>query len=522
MSAAPVSLAPRYRHNYLILAICCMSLLIVSMDSMAINVALPSIRADFGSSVSALQWTIDAYTMVLASFLILSGSTADRIGRRRTFQLGLAIFTLGSLLCSIAPGVGWLIGFRMLQAFGGSMLNPVAMSIITATFVHPAKRARAVGVWSAVVGVSMAIGPLVGGALTDTVGWRGIFWINVPIGIAAIVLTFLFVPESRSGRRRRLDPFAQLLIIAMLGGLVAGLIEGPHLGWTNPLTIGLFALFVGALVTFILWERRRTEPLIDLRFFRSIPFSSAIVTAVAGYASNGGFLFLITLYLQDVRHLSAFDAGLHTLPMAGAQICFSNVSGRLVASRGPRLPLLLSSSVLGLAAVILTTLSPTTPTMVLLTVFLIYGIGQGLLNAPITTTAVSGMPPSQSGSAAGVTSTARQVGTSLGVALAGTLTGIGASTETGPEFTDYTHRMWWTMLGLMALVFALALLANSSIGQRSRERIAHLLEEPAERQTAKVTRRDASGTTVSPGEAVSQRPSAGGAHTPGHTSTDPG
>jgi EmrB/QacA subfamily drug resistance transporter len=282
MSLPTKPAAARHGHRYLILGICCMSLLVVSMDSMAINVALPSIRRDFGSSVSGLQWTIDAYTMVLASFLILSGSTADRIGRRSTFQLGLAVFTLGSLLCSAAPGVGWLIAFRILQALGGSMLNPVAMSIITATFTAPKERARAVGVWSAVVGVSMAIGPLVGGALTDSVGWRGIFWINLPIGVAAIVLTAVFVPESRSRRRRRLDPFAQVLIVGMLAGLVSALIEGPQLGWTNPVTIGLFALFAASTAAFVTWERRRAEPLIDLRFFHSIPFSAAVLTARFG------------------------------------------------------------------------------------------------------------------------------------------------------------------------------------------------------------------------------------------------
>ncbi len=469
---------PRYRHKFLILAICCMSLLIVSMDTMAINVALPSIRHDFGSDVAGLQWTIDAYTLVLASFLILSGSTADRIGRRRTFQLGLAIFTLGSLLCSVAPGVGWLIVFRMLQALGGSMLNPVAMSIITATFTERAERARAVGVWSAVVGVSMGIGPLVGGLLTDTVGWRGIFWINIPIGIAAICLTFLFVPESRSGLRRRFDPVGQLLVIIMLAGLVAGLIEGPHLGWAKPATIGLVAAFVLGFAALLWYERRRPEPLIDTRFFRSVPFSSAALTAISGYASNGAFLFLVTLYLQDVRGFTPFSAGLHTLPMAVAQLLCSPLSGRLVATRGTRLPLVLSSTALAAAAGALAFLTPSTPIPLLLAVFLVYGIAQGLLNAPITTTAVSGMPASRSGSAAAITSTSRQVGTSLGVALAGTITGIGASGALAPDYARDTHPMWWVIVGMAAFILALALLANSPLGLRSRDRVAHLLTDP--------------------------------------------
>src|SRR3954468_2736447 len=174
------------RRRYLILAICCMSLLIVSLDNTIMNIALPALREDLGASISGLQWTIDAYTLVLASLLVLSGSTADRVGRRRTFQTGLALFSAGSLLCTLAPSLGWLIAFRAVQAIGGSMLNPVAMSIITNTFTEPRERARAIGVWGAVVGFSMALGPLLGGLLVDTLGWRSIFWVNVPVGIAAI------------------------------------------------------------------------------------------------------------------------------------------------------------------------------------------------------------------------------------------------------------------------------------------------------------------------------------------------
>ncbi len=189
-----------YRRRMLILTICCMSLLIVGLDVTIVNVALPSIQRELHTSVSGLQWVIDAYTLVLASFLMLSGSTADRVGRRRTFQVGLAAFTLGSLLCSVAPGLGWLVAFRMIQAVGGSMLNPVAMSIITNTFLNPAERARAIGVWGGVVGLSMALGPVLGGVLTETVGWRGIFWVNIPVGLAALVLTARYVPESRAPR----------------------------------------------------------------------------------------------------------------------------------------------------------------------------------------------------------------------------------------------------------------------------------------------------------------------------------
>ncbi len=175
-----------------------MSLLIVSLDNTALNVALPAMRRDLGASVSGMQWTIDAYTLVLASLLMLAGSTADRIGRRKVFVTGLVVFALGSLLCSLAPSLEALVAFRAVQAVGGSMLNPVAMSIITNTFTEPAARARAIGVWGGVVGVSMAAGPLVGGLLVESVGWRAIFWVNLPVALAALLLTLRYVPESRA------------------------------------------------------------------------------------------------------------------------------------------------------------------------------------------------------------------------------------------------------------------------------------------------------------------------------------
>ncbi|MEV4257999.1 MFS transporter, partial [Spirillospora sp. NPDC049652] len=188
------------RRRLLVLAICCMSLLIVSLDNTVLNVAIPAMQRDFHASMSGLQWTIDAYLIVLAGLMITSGSTADRLGRRRVFQVGLTLFSAGSLLCSLAPSLGWLIAARVVQAVGGSMLNPVAMSIITNTFTEPRERARAIGVWGGVVGISMAAGPLVGGVLVDSVGWRAIFWLNLPIGLAALVLTQVFVPESRAPR----------------------------------------------------------------------------------------------------------------------------------------------------------------------------------------------------------------------------------------------------------------------------------------------------------------------------------
>src|SRR5919198_4501722 len=224
-----------------VLLVCCLSLFIGGLDITAVNVALPSIGRDLHAGVSGLQWTVDAYTVVLASLLMLGGSTGDRPGRRRVFVAGLTVFSVASLLCSVAPSVGLLVAFRALQAVGGAMLNPVAMSIIANTFTDPRERAQAVGVWGAAFGISMALGPVVGGALVSSVGWRSIFWINIPVGLAAIALTLRFIPESRAPRPRRFDPVGQALVIVLLSTLTFGIIESPGLGWTSPVIVAAFS-----------------------------------------------------------------------------------------------------------------------------------------------------------------------------------------------------------------------------------------------------------------------------------------
>jgi len=452
-----VTVSPRRRQ--LILAICCLSLFIVGLDVTIVNIALPALREDLDSSVSGLQWVLDAYTLVLASLLILSGSTADRVGRRRTFQTGLALFTAGSLLCSIAPSLNWLILFRMIQAVGGSMLNPVAMSIITNTFTEPRERARAIGVWGGVVGLSMALGPVLGGALVAGLGWRSIFWINVPIGVAAFVLAALFIPESRAAKARRIDPVGQILVLLTLASLTYGIIEGPAAGWSSPEIVGCFALSAAALAALLRYEPRREEPLLDLRFFRSVPFSGATLIAICAFGALGGFLFLNTLYLQDVRGLSALNAGLYTLPMAAMTAVVAPLSGRFVGARGPRLPLILAGGVITVAVLPLTRVTETTPIWLLLTCYLVFGIGFGLVNAPITNTAVSGMPREQAGVAAAIASTSRQVGSSLGIAV------IGAAVVSGLDdgrFALASRTGWWIVCGCGLAVLALGLLTTGA------------------------------------------------------------
>ncbi|AFU00024.1 Multidrug resistance protein stp [Nocardia brasiliensis ATCC 700358] len=441
------------RRKTIVLATCCLSLLIVSMDATIVNVAIPAIQADLHAPLPRLQWIVDAYTLTLASFLMLAGTTADRFGRRKVFRIGLATFALGSLLCSLAPTIEVLIGARFLQAIGGSMLNPVAMSIITTVFTGRVERARAIGVWGAVVGISMALGPTVGGVLIDALGWQSVFWINLPVCALAFVLTTLFVPESKSATVRGIDPIGQLLAVVFLFTTVFGLIE------RQPL---IFVVAAIALAAFIYYESRRVDPFIDLRFFRSVPFSSATVIAIFSFATLGAFLFTCSLYLQTVRHYSAVHTGLLYLAMAVAMVIFSPLSGRLVGKHGTRPSLIVAGVMMTTAAVLLSTLTPDTPVWALIVMFAIFGVGFGMVNAPITTTAVSGMPLDRAGAAASVASTSRQVGVSIGVALCGALTGAG---------------LWWVIAMLTAGVAILGVVANTPWAKRSSDRVAPLLEQ---------------------------------------------
>jgi EmrB/QacA subfamily drug resistance transporter len=385
------------RRRFLVLAICCASIVVVVMDISIVNLALPSIRRDLRASVSGLQWTVDAYTLVLACFLVLAGSTADRVGRRRVFQSGLAAFGLGSLLCALAPGIGWLIAARVLQGAGGTMLNPVALAIIANTFTDPAERARAIGVFGSMSGLALALGPILGGALVDAFGWHSVFWVNVPVVAAALVCTALFVPESRAPRARRFDPVGQALVILVLGSVVYAIIESGALGWTSPVIASLLAVAASGAAVIAAYERRRADPLLDLRLVRSVPFSSAVLMALCALCGFEAFLFVTTLYLQDVRGMPTLTAGLCLLP-----------------------------------------------------------VGAG----PITNTAVSGMPRSMAGLAGSLASAGRQAGTTLGAAIAGTITGT-ALARGGTAFTSAEHGVWWMVTGLGLSIVVLGLLSTA-------------------------------------------------------------
>jgi EmrB/QacA subfamily drug resistance transporter len=459
--AATTPEIPRKR-RLLILAICCSSLLLVGLDTTIVNVALPAIHRSLHASLSGMQWIIDAYTLVIASLLMLSGSTADRIGRRRVFELGLLLFTLGSALCAAAPSLGVLVAARVVQAIGGSMLNPVAMSIVRNVFTDPRERAQAIGLWGAMIGVAMGLGPVLGGALVDTVGWRYVFLVNVPIGLGAVVLAARYVPESRADHARRIDPVGQVLVIVGLASLTYAIIEGQAHGWGSAEILTLFVVSIVSIVTLVGYELRRREPLIDVRFFRSAPFSGASITAVCAFGAFGGFLFLNTLYLQDVRHYSAFHAGLCTLPIAAITFVGAPLTGRFMARHGTRAPLLAAAVAFIASPLLLVGLAVHTSLLLLIASYILMGLAMAMVNAPITNTAVSGMPSAQAGVAAAVASTSRQVGATMGIAVIGAVVGASSASTFGPGFAHATHAGWWLIVGLGVIMLGVGAVTTTT------------------------------------------------------------
>jgi EmrB/QacA subfamily drug resistance transporter len=454
-----------------VLAICSASVFVVVMDISIVNVALPTIRRELHASESDLQWTVDAYTLVLAGFLVLAASTADRVGRRRVFQIGLIAFGLGSLLCATAPSIDWLIAARVIQALGGTMLNPVAAAIVATTFTEPAGRARAIGLFASMTGLSQALGPVLGGALVHSVGWYSIFWINLPVVAAATVLAGLFVPESRATRARRFDPVGQTLVVLVLGCLVYAIIESRPLGWTSPVILGLLGAAGLGMLGILGYEPRRVDPLLELRLFRSRSFSAAIVISLLALCGFSAFLFVATQYLQDVRGMSALAAGVCLLPIGTVAVILAPLTGRLVAARGPRLPLAVAGSALAAGGGASMAVGPTTSLPAVLATYLLFGILLGTVIAPITSIAVAGMPASMAALATSFPSAARHTGTTLGVAISGTVLGAAAA-KGGTAFTGAAHGVWWLVLLLGAGVFLLALTTGVTTAQRRDQPVA--------------------------------------------------
>ncbi|MGK5638130.1 MFS transporter [Streptomyces sp. URMC 126] len=453
------------------LVVCCLAVFMVGLDSTALNVALPAVRRELNASVPATQWMMDAYNLLVASLILLAGSVADRAGHRRLLLLGFALFTAGSALCGLASSAGELIIFRAVQGLGGAVLAPVSLSVITHVAPDKAYRARAIGAWTAAFAVGMAAGPLLGGLLVAGGGWRTVFWINVPVGAAALTFAVRGLPASRAAVARRPDPVGQVLLIALLGPLTYAVIDAPHRGVLAPPVLTAAAVAAAALAGLVVYERRRTEPLIDLRCFRSVPFSGAVVISLNSFAVLGGFLFLSTFYLQDARGLSPLLAGLWTLPMPAAAVAFAPLAGRIQGRRGPRIPLTLAGAALAAGSLLFAvggTDCGTVPTVI---GYACVGAGIGLVDVPATHLAVDGMPRERAGVASGISTTSCRVGVSLGVAVIGAVLSAGLPPGSAPgvaRFADAAGPAWWLMGACGALVMLLGALVTRAEPARPR------------------------------------------------------
>jgi len=457
----------------------------IGLDDTIVSIALPSIARGLNASVSGLQWIADGYTMVLASLLIFGGATADRFGRRRVFLVGLTVFTAASALCSLAPSLGWLISFRVLQAVGGSMLNPVAVSIISSVFTSRTQRSRAIAIWVGMFGLGMALGPTLGGVLVGTVGWRGIFWVNIPVGLCAIALTSLAIPESRAAVPRRSDPVAQLLVIIILSSLVYAIIEGAYTDWHASAIRVLFVTAGVTLAVLVAWELRRKEPLIELRHFRSRSFSAAVLIGICAFADLGGFLFLTSIYLQDVRDSSVIDAGLHMLPTAAAMAVCPSLASWVTAKTGSaRLPLLIGGLALMLSTNLMSRLTGSSVDSHLLMTFGLFGVGMGLVNSQISVAAVSGMPASQAGLASGIASASRQVGQALGVAVSGSLLTAKAHGRIHAAFTLASYPAWHLLFWCASVVVIAGFMTTRPRARHEMTKASIHLKRPLRREAS--------------------------------------
>ncbi|HEY7143877.1 MAG TPA: MFS transporter [Streptosporangiaceae bacterium] len=398
----------------------CLGYFMVILDTTIVTVALPALRADLGASVAGLQWVVDGYLLTFAALQLSGGLLADRAGARAVFQAGLGLFALSSLGCALAPGIALLVAARLIQGVSAALSVPASLALLRVAYPGPAARARAIGVWGGVAGIGAAAGPVLGGILVTGLSWRAVFVVNVPVGIAAMILTARHVPAA-ARQPRPADPGAQAVAILALAALTYALITGGQAGLT-PAVLAVAALFVLAAAAFVLVERGRAAAMLPLSLFTSKTFSGANAIGLLINLGFYGELFVLNLYLQEVRHYPAVLAGLALLPQMGVTMLGSSLSGRITARAGSPRPAMLAGLCLGAAGLLsLMAAGASTPYWVLVAPMLAAGFGMSLTMPAATTAVVEAAPASRAGLASGVISTSRQAGGVIGIAVLGAL-----------------------------------------------------------------------------------------------------
>ena len=399
----------------------CLGYFMVILDATAVNLSLPALGQDLGGGVGSLQWVIDGYTLTFAALLLSAGSLGDRLGAHRTFAAGLAVFVVASAACGLAPGIGSLIAARLVQGTAAAVLVPSSLALLGAAYDDPGARARAVGVWGGVSGIAAASGPVLGGVLTEAVSWRLVFFINVPVGLVALLLTVRYVPRAAGHGRRGFDLSAQVAAIGALTALTFALIEVRSRGWGSGVILGGFAVAALLAVVFAGVERRAGNPMLPLGLFRSRAFSGG---SVIGLLINLGFygqLFVTSLYLQNTRHMGPVGAGLALLPEGILVSLGAFLSGRMTSRTGTRPPMVVGLCVGAAGFFGLMAAGTHTAYVVLVLPLMAAGFGMSFTMPAATTTVVGAAPAGRAGVASGAINTGRQIGSTVGVALLGTV-----------------------------------------------------------------------------------------------------
>lgn len=407
--------------RWLILAVMCFALFMAMLDNTVVNVAIPTIKKDLNAGLSGIQWIIDGYTLLFASFMLTGGTVGDLYGRKKTFVGGLLAFAAGSLVAALAPSAAVLVVGRAMSGLGAAFLMPTTLAIITTTF-DAQERPKAIGTWAGVSGLALAAGPILGGWMVEQFGWESVFWLNVPIGLLGALVAWRVVRESRdSTSGRRLDPLGLVVATVGLAGLVYSLIEANQRGWDDAQIISGFVVAAAAFSVFVWWELRAASPMLNLRFFASPTFSAANAVAFMISFSVFGIFLYLSLFLQNIRMYTPVQTGLRFLPMTGMIIVFAPIAGRLAGRLGSRWLMAGGMSCASLGLFLLSGIQVDTPYSHIVVPTMLIGIGMALTMSPMTAAVMGSVEQRMAGVASATTNTSREIGGTFGIALLGTL-----------------------------------------------------------------------------------------------------
>ena len=462
MATTTVPHSRRLDRRTVVLLTMCLGVLVAQIDTSVVNLALKHISADLSAGISRLQWVVDGYNLTYASLLMTGGVLGDLYGRRRIFALGIALFTVGSIVCGLAPDVGTLIAGRAIAGVGAALEVPTTLAILTVTYPDAEERALPLGLWASCNGLAFIIGPTLGGLLVDHAGWRSIFLLIVPLGALALWLTWKSVPESSAPQGRRLDLPGQALAIVALGALALTVIEGPNWGWTSPSVLAAATICIASAVLFLRVEARTEGALLPLGLFAEKTLSASLAITACMTFGMYVMLFLTPLYLQSVRGASAIVAALQLLPMSVTFVIVAQLSGHLANRFGARAIICAGMSAMGAGMLLMAAFAGgSLPSIE--AALLVIGIGLGLNTAPVQNVAVASVPQERAGTASGLVNTARMVGATLGVAVLG-LMFAGHAPESADSLTGF--RLAYTLGGAVEL--AGAMLAIAYVGRMKR------------------------------------------------------